>query len=257
MPSTQIDLSPCLILTATVQVKDSMVFTARRDTDTRLEDYKQAFGSWLACPDVKSLVMVENSGFDLTVFAEMANRVPDKSVEFLSFVCPDFDGSLGKGYGEMLCIEHCLQHSKLLASSPRFLKVTGRYYLTNASAVLQFVNTRRDAAIICDMLCNLSWADSRAFGGDTEFLRSYLCPMLDQLNDSKGSSFEHVLARAAHLVMANSGKWALPPFPLQIQGTSGSLGHVWRVSLKQRLKMQVRQALLARFLNSAPQTGTR
>ena len=99
MPSTPIDSSTCLLMTATVQVKDSMVFTARRDTETRLEDYKQAFRLWLACPDVKSLVVVENSGFDLTVFAEMASRVPDKNVEFLSFVCPDFDGSLGKGYG--------------------------------------------------------------------------------------------------------------------------------------------------------------
>jgi hypothetical protein len=253
MPSAQIDPSTCLLMTATVQVKDSMVFTARRDTETRLEDYKQAFRLWLACPDVKSIVVVENSGFDLTVLAEMASRVPGKNVEFLSFVCPDFDGSLGKGYGEMLCLEHCLQYSKLLALSPRFLKVTGRYYLTNASAVLQFVNTRRDAEVICDMLLNLSWADSRAFGGDTEFLRNYLCPMLDQLNDSKRSSFEHVLARAAHLVMANNGKWALPPFPLQIQGTSGSQGRVWQVSLTQRLKRQVRQALFAKFLNSVPQ----
>jgi hypothetical protein len=240
-------------MTATVRVKDSMVFTARRDTETRLDDYKQAFRLWLACPDVRSIVVVENSGFDLTVLAEMASRVPDKNVEFLSFVCSDFDGSLGKGYGEMLCLEHCLQHSKLLASSPRFLKVTGRYYLTNASAVMHFINSRCDAEVICDMLLNLSWADSRAFGGSTEFLRTYLCPMLDQLNDSQGSSIEHVLARAAHLVMANNGKWALPPFPLQIQGTSGSLGQVWRLSLKQRLKLQVRQALLARFLNSSPQ----
>ena len=69
-------------------------------------------------------------------------------------------------------MEHFLHHSKLLALSPRFLKVTGRYYLTNASAVLEFVNTRRDAAVICDMLLNLSWADSRAFGGDAEFLRN-------------------------------------------------------------------------------------
>jgi hypothetical protein len=256
MLSTQTDSSTCVILTATVQVKDSMVFTARRDTETRLEDYKQAFRLWLACPDVKSLVVVENSGFDLSALAEMASRVPDKNVEFLSFKCPDFDGSLGKGYGEMLCLEHCLQHSKLLTLSSRFLKVTGRYYLANASAVLQFIDTRRDAEVICDMLLNLSWADSRAFGGNTEFLRTYLCPMLDQLNDSRGSFIEHVLARAVHQVMANCGKWALPPFPLQIQGTSGSVGQVWRVSLKRRLKMQVRQALLARFLNSGPQLGT-
>jgi hypothetical protein len=252
MPSNHSNSPVCLLLTATVQVKQSMIFTERRDTNTRLEDYKKALALWLDTPEITSIVFVENSGFDLCELVELANKVPGKKVEFLSFECPDFDGSLGKGYGEMLCFEHCIQHSKLMADSPRFLKVSGRYYLRNVSAMLQFIDARPDAIVICDMLNNLTWADSRAFGGHTEFLRSSLCPMIHELNDSNGSYLEHVLARAAHHVMANSGTWALPPFPLQIQGVSGTGGDEWHQKPIPKLKRRIRQALLAKCLSSGP-----
>ena len=40
-----------------------------------------------------------------------------QAVEFVSFTAPPFDGALGKGYGEMLCLEHALQNSRLLSES--------------------------------------------------------------------------------------------------------------------------------------------
>ena len=152
----------------------------------------------------------------------------------------------------MLCLQHCLDHSKLLKATPRFLKVTGRYFVANASALLEFIQTRPDADVICDMRRNLTWADSRAFGGNRAFLETFLCPMLDQLNDSADSTFEHVLARAAHFAMAHCGLWIPAPFPIKIQGTSGSRGHVWQVSLSERIKSTLRQALLAKTLSSGP-----
>lgn len=242
----------CVLLTATVQVRQEIILTARRDTHTRLEDYKKAFSWWLKQRDVQRLVFVENSGFDLSELAEIAARVPEKTVEFLSFTAPSFDGALGKGYGEMLCLQQCLERSALLTEASRFLKVTGRYSIANASSLLSFVALRNEADVICDMRLNLTWADSRAFGGSVEFLRMYLCPMLGELNDSKDSTFERVLARAAHLAMADHGLWIPPPFPIAIQGVSGSRGHVWRASLKEQWVSRLRQALLARTLSSGP-----
>src|ERR1700761_4610533 len=93
--------STCLLLTATIKVKDDLVFTARKDTNTRLSDYKQALTLWLAHPDTKSVVFVENSGSDLSELREIAKQAPTKNVEFLSFTPPDFDAALGKGYGEI------------------------------------------------------------------------------------------------------------------------------------------------------------
>jgi hypothetical protein len=252
MTNTPAHASVCLLLTATITVKEDMVFTARKDTNTRLNDYKQALTLWLSHPDVKALVLVENSGSDLSELLEIASKTPEKEVEFLSFKAPEFDGSLGKGYGEMICLQHAIEHSHLLARCPRFVKVTGRYFLMNATGFLHFVESQRDAEIICDMLLNLTWADSRVFAGTTDFLRNYLLPLRHEVNDSQRSNFEHVLARAAHACMANRGVWAEPPFPLEVQGVSGSQDRGWQMGLKDKLKLRIRHNLFARFLASAP-----
>ena len=225
---------------------------ARKDTNTRLTDYKKALTLWLAHPDIKSLVLVENSGSDLSELVEIAKGTPEKNVEFLSFTGPKFDGSLGKGYGEMISLQYAIEHSQLLARSQQFVKVTGRYYMTNAAKFLLFAESRRGTEIICDMLMNLTWADSRVFAGTTDFLRTYLFPLRDEVNDSRGSNFEHVLARAVHACMANRGAWAEPPFPLEIRGISGTQDRGWQRSLQDKVKLRVRHYLFARFLNSGP-----
>jgi hypothetical protein len=244
--------STCLLLTATIKVKQDVVFTARKDTSARLNDYKHALTRWLAHPDTRSLVLVENSGADLSELRAIANQTPEKNVEFLSFTVPEFDGSLGKGYGEMICLEYAIEHSQLLARSTRLVKVTGRYFLANATDFLHFVESRRDAEVICDMLLNLTWGDSRVFAATPDFLRSYFFPLKDQVNDSQGSNFEHVLARAVHACMANRGVWVEPPFPLEVLGVSGSQDRGWQMSLKEKFELRIRHKLFARYLATGP-----
>lgn len=244
--------SPCFLLTATIQVREDLVFIARKDTNTRLNDYKRALTLWLEQPDVESIVLVENSGSDLSALREIADRKPGKNVEFISFTAPTFDGSLGKGYGEMLCLAHALEHSQLLSRSSRFIKVTGRYHLRNTARFLHFAQRRPDADVICDMLLNMTWADSRVFAATRDFLRTYLLPLHNEVNDSRGSNFEHVLARAVHGCMANRGVWAEPPFPFEIEGISGSQDRGWQMGLKERLALRLRHRLFARCLAVGP-----
>lgn len=243
--------STCL-LTATIQVKENLALTARKNTNLRLNDYKQALTRWLAHPDVHSLVLVENSGFDLSALREIADRTTGKDVEFLSFTAPAFDGSLGKGYGEMLCLEHALEHSRLLARSSQVVKVTGRYSLRNATEFLHFAYRCREVDVICDMLQNLTWADSRVFAASPDFLRTYLFPLREELNDSLASNFEHVLARAVHSCMAHRGVWIKPPFPFEIEGVSGSQDRDWKMGLKDRLALRLRYRLFTHFLAANP-----
>lgn len=252
MTSTRVNGSTCLLLTATIRVNDDVVFTARTDASDRLNDYKRALELWLAHPKVQSLVLVENSGWDLSELRRIAEGSPEKHVEFLSFTAPAFDGSLGKGYGEMICLQYAMEHSRLLTESARIIKVTGRYFLTNATDFMEFVESRRDAEIICDLLLNLTWADSRIFAAGPEFLTKYLFPLKDEVNDSRASNFEHVLARAVHAFMADCGTWAEPPFPLEVQGISGSQGRGWQMGLKDRFKLRIRHNLFARFLAYGP-----
>ena len=82
MTDTPANSSTCLLLTATITVKEDVVFTARKDTNARLNDYKRALNLWLAHPATKSLVLVENSGSDLSELREIANQTPQKNVEF-------------------------------------------------------------------------------------------------------------------------------------------------------------------------------
>lgn len=230
-----------------------MAFTVRRDTDTRYQDYKQAFTQWVHTPGDFPLIFVENSGFDLSELKAISDAAAKRKVEFLSFQCPPFDGSLGKGYGEMICLDYCLDHSEILRSRSRFLKVTGRYFLSNAARLLHAVESRPDADVICNLLDDLTWADSRAFGGSTSFLRDHLCAMRHLVNDSEGRAFENVLARAMHRVMSDGGKWALLPEPPQLTGVSGSLGRAWGRTPLQELKQQVRFKLFAYLLAIHPE----
>ena len=161
------------MLTATIQVRADIRMTARRDTGTRLDDYKAAFRKWLAHPKVSSLLFVENSGYDLSEFEAIAREASHKRVEFISFECPPFNGAVGgKSYGEMVCFERCLAASVLLNASPRFLKVTGRYYVANADRLIDFIATKPEYDVICNLYRNLTWGDSRVFGGSIEFLRN-------------------------------------------------------------------------------------
>jgi hypothetical protein len=240
--------TPCVILTATVEVKDTS-FTLRTDTATRLNDYKQAFLKWVHTPSVKSLVLVENSGFDLAEFQRIADSIPHKKIELLSFTCPPFDGRLGKGYGESFCLEYASQHSKLLTASNYYLKATGRYYLRNAHSFLDFIAQNPDVDVVCNLTKNLTWADSRVFGGKTKFLEQYLYPLRESINDSADVYIEHVLARAIHTQIGDCGRWELPPELPEIEGISATINTSYRVNpfraLARRKLYQLKRRLVA------------
>ena len=223
-----------------------MCFTPRRDTRVRLTDYKNAFRRWIEDPETESIVLVENSGFELSDFEAIASSNPEKQVEILSFKCPPFDGSRGKGYGRCCVLSIALGHSKLVRASQRFLKVSGRYFVANSAALIRFLTNHAEVDVVCNFRSNLTWADSRAFGGSTRFLEQYLCPRKDQINDSERCWFEHVLARAVHQQLAESGTWSMTPEALEIVGVSATLERSWNRGHLGRLKQRLRHRLIIR-----------
>ena len=174
----------CLILTATVRVEAGMQFTARMNTDERLADYLKAFALWMAQTHVRSVLFIENSGYDLQIFRSIAQEHPNKHVEFVSFICQPFDGSLGKGYGEMIILQEALRRSTLLRACSHFVKVSGRYFIHNLGSLIQLPIARPDLDVICNFIKHLTYSDSRAFGGSVLFLEHYLCPLQAQCNDA-------------------------------------------------------------------------
>jgi hypothetical protein len=222
--------SPCLLITATISPHKDMVFTVRTDVAVRLNDYAVALEHWLKHDAVRDIVFVENSDHNIEPLRQIATRFPLKRVEFLSFAVPTYNGSLGKGYGEMFCLEHALKNSHLLREHTHLVKVSGRYSMRNLDDLLIFLRTHCELDALVLLRQRLTWADSRVFGASIKFVQDVLLPRHHEINDSTGIYFEHVLARAVHQMMAGGGRWETPPTYMQIEGIQGTNGKAFRSS---------------------------
>ncbi|MCP1505541.1 hypothetical protein J2Y83_001514 [Pseudomonas marginalis] len=216
----------CVILTCTIDVK-GIAFMERSNIGDRFNDYCSAFEMWLKGGGADNIVFVENSGYDLSYFKELALKFPHKNVEFISFDGQDFDRALGKGYGEMLALKRVFDCSKLLSEKGWFVKVNGRYYIPKFEEVAKVIGAKPD--IMCDLSKNLTWADSRVFGGGRNFFQSHLFPELLMVNDTKGLYFEHALVKATLRGIADGLSWRLAPF-VAIVGVSGTANEVYKRS---------------------------
>jgi hypothetical protein len=231
--------SNVILLTACVDPGE-VAFVARRDPHVRLEDYKRSMRLWLANRRVPRLVFCENSGYDLTEVEKMCGQynIHNKQVELLTFNGQDFSPHLGKGYGEMRIIAHALARSRLIQDHPMVMKVTGRFYVPNAGAIIKAIS-RIDADVFCDLRWNLTFADSRVFCASVPFLQQYLLPLQELLDDSRNISFEKVLALAVHQAMADGRHWAMLPYAADIRGTSATGNTVFPSSIIYRAKREL------------------
>ena len=213
-----------LLLTGTVHVRD-IPFTARADPELRLQDYRAAMQQWLRNRSVSRVVFCENSGFDLDSFSDLLEYAGSqgKQLELLSFEAPPYPSHRGKGYGEMLILRHALLHSEILQQGGLFIKVTGRYYVSNICAIIQGAELS-GVDVMATLSHRLTFANSAVFCASAAFISDYLLPAKGDVDDSAGVYFEHVLARAIHRGMSEGVNWApLPAIP-RIQGVSGTSG---------------------------------
>jgi hypothetical protein len=209
-------------LTATVDVR-GVGMLARTDPDERYRDYCWALERWANCPGFDALVLVENSGHDISGFRDIVSGslLGPESVEFLSFDGQDFPRHLGKGYGEALNLGHVMSESQLLANEDYVLvRSNGRNVVENIQAFLAVLDGPVD--VLCDLQQSLTWADGRVLAGTIPFFRDYVCRFGRDVDDSRGYNFEHALARAIHAAMADGLTWSPFPEPPVIQGFSGT-----------------------------------
>lgn len=212
-----------LLLTATVD-PGATISVERRNPALRLEDYKNALKLWLLNPATPSMIFCENSQHDLTQICQIIDQYNqfNKKVEVLSFGGQNYPPNLGKGYGEMKILAHAMEHADLIDSDTRVIKVTGRYYVRNATRIFKSIIEDREPQIFCDLRGNLSWSLSQVFCGTRNFIERYLLPLQETLDDSIGTQFETVLARATHLAIAEGYKWSMLPEVPDIDGIRGT-----------------------------------
>lgn len=238
----------CIVLTCTIDIR-GVAFTERSDTDIRLADYQIALRQWLKNGYVRRIILVENSGYNLDTLKKIvAEDNVDKQVEFLSFDGQNFPRHLGKGYGESQALAYLADNSVLLGEANRFVKVNGRYYVPNINKYIE--KMKSDVEVMTDLSGFLSFSDSRVFGGSAKFIKSYLCPEGDKVNDSHGFFLEHALARATLRAIADGMKWAPMPCTPVIDGISGtkniSFKKSWVRRVARNVFLRAKTAILAR-----------
>ena len=219
--------SVVILLTATVDPR-GMVRTVVSNPDTRLGEYHAVIRDLVVQLPGVSIVVCDNSGWGVERAAqgESATLWPDQ-VQFISF---DDHGEAirrGKGYGEMGIILHVLEHVPAVATADLVVKVTGRYRIANAGPLIDKIGAAGPIDVVVDLVAGLTQADCRFFASSPRFLRDYLVPMRESIDDDRGVCFEHVLARAVHRAMADGLVWRPMPDVPVIVGRSGTHGRLY------------------------------
>ena len=195
-----------LILTATIDPR-GMHFLKRNNVNDRLNDYKKSFSFWCNRKDLKNIIFIENSGYDLDYFKKYAEEIKDKKIEIISSNINDtYDKKLGKGYGEHLCYQEIIKNSKILKDAEHFIIVTGRHIISNFEKIYQeFIFSKSD--ICLNLIDNLKFADANIYYGTLNFFKNYVIPETANINDTAGKWLEHCVADATLKATAEGMKF--------------------------------------------------
>lgn len=202
-----------LLLTGTVN-SSGINFMKRDNSEVRLKDYLLAIRNWLDKCEL-NIVFVENSNFPKESIGD--DIILNKKFEYITYNGQNFPRNKGKGFGEINSFEYAFANSRFLKDANFIVKCNGRYFFKGIS---KFENI--DADIVGEFNLNLSFMDSRVFGFKQVFFTNYFLNYKSIIDDSKGIYFEHALAMATHELLSKNGKWSAIPFPLIIEGYSGT-----------------------------------
>jgi len=192
-------------MTATIDTR-GMAELSVSDTTERERQYLETFAFYLESGWSNKIVFIENSGYNLTKFYECTHKYPKVKTELISCNMNDFPRELGKSYGEMLLLDYVFDHSKLVASNDRFIKVTGRFPFLNLDKLLREAERRLPWVLFCDTKDHpiYDWlrngwnghaADTRFFVVTKDFYRKHFYGAYKQLNDSEGLLVEGLFFR--------------------------------------------------------------
>ena len=234
-----------LLLTGTIK-PNGMIFTAIQDLEVRRNHYIDSIQFWLKKTKIP-IVFVENSNVNLSSY--FSNEISNGKLEILAFQGNDFDRRLGKGFGELNCVEYACENSIFLKNSEFIFKVTGRYKVLNFQVFLETYMRNTEIDLLLDFKWRLSFVDSRFFGFTPAFIKDFLSTYREALNDSNGVYLEHVLAKAALNAIADGYTFEpLVSLP-RIEGYSASSGIRYNSSYLHWLRFSYEYVLKYRSFN--------
>lgn len=213
-----------LLLTSCIN-PNGMKFTVLQDKEERKKQYIEAIKFYLANTKFK-VVFCDNSGEDLS---ELRRIGGEERLEILSFLGNDFEKSLGKGYGEFNIIKYVFVNSRFIKDSSNTIKITGRLIVDDLDEVVKLKDVlfpRRDHFVFVTPNNQLNVCDSRCFFADNDFYNERFLQVGNEINDSEGYFFEHLLYDTIKDLPSN---YIVSDFvlPLAIRGVSGTSGEMY------------------------------
>ncbi len=220
-----------LFLTGCIR-PDNMGLTKLQDQEVRKKQYLEAIKYYWSKTD-SNILFVENSGYDLS--DDLPDEVATGRLEILTFNGNGYQKELGKGYGEMKIIAHALGHSRLMKQHDFIFKITGRLKLLNLKTYLDQCLQLPQAEVVVDLRQDITVADSRCWGATRAFYEQKLLKYQEDINDSEGSYFEHVLCYACLEVIQCRQKLVLFKSIPRFAGVSGTDNTSYKKSFLYRL----------------------
>jgi hypothetical protein len=236
---TGAQLDIILLLTGTINVYNKQ-FTVLTNVDQRRMDYVDTIRYYLQHYPYR-IVFVENSGENISGYFEAA--IKDQRLEVLSFEGNSYPEELGKGLGEMNCIEYAVNNARLFTDNHFIFKITGRYRIANFPAFIRRYERQRSMELMADLTDNFRHSISAIFGFKKFFAQQYLFKHAHLLNDSKGFFFEHALSKAVTEAVSNGIHFELFRHYPKLVAISGTTGKPYRKSFFYMLPREIKYLL--------------
>jgi len=237
-----------IILTCTVN-PIQMPNLVRSNPEIRFQDYKKSFNFWVNNAFVNKIILIENSNFDLSYFNEVAEDIKNKEIEIISSNSNnEYDKSLGKGYGQYLCLKEIFDQSQIAKTTKYFIDITGRHCVKNFKAIIKDI-IKNESDIYVNITDNLKFADANIYGGTKNFFINYLLPETKKTNDSQNKIFENCVASATLKAVSDGMSLSKTPIYADIEGFIGTNGKKYKQSIIKKIKLFFFRKLKIYFFN--------
>ena len=224
-----------LILTCTIQ-PNNMPNLSRSDSGLRFQDYKKSFNFWISNPNIKKIILIENSGYDLKYFSETAKGSKIEIEIISNNLNETYNKNLGKGYGQYLCLKEIFDKSLIAKKTDYFIDVTGRHCIKNFNKiVLDIIKEQSD--IYINLTDKLKFADTNIYGGTKKFFINYFIPEVSKTNDSRNKIFERCAADGVLKAISNGMKISNVPIYADIDGFIGTNGKKYKQNIFKKIKL--------------------
>lgn len=178
-----------ILLTSSIDTSNC-ILTSRSDIETRKNDYINTIDKYLKFTQF-DIIFIDNSNYDLSFIREKFCEQLDR-IEIISYNGNNYDRELGKGYGELEIIHHCISNSDKLKNQSHIIKSTGRYFISNLEYLIKNIDINQYnfvGFLTKDILHTFFLCINVEYYKD-----NYMADLLlhNPINDSKGYYLEHL-----------------------------------------------------------------